>query len=434
MSKSVIQATIAKNATDKGNRVLFLVHRIELCQQIADTFIRCGVDLNLCQIDTVQTVTRRLDVTDEPKLIITDECHHSLSKSYKNIYDRFPAAVRLGFTATPVRLGSGGLGEVYSSMVEGVSTEWLIKNGYLSPYEYYSVKLVDTESLRVRAGEYVKGDVKELMGKSVIYGEAVKTWQKIASGKKTIVYCASIEASKDTVKQFQEAGVKAAHLDGTTAALERRKTIRDFRDGEITILSNVDLFGEGFDVPDCECVVLLRPTMSLTLHIQQSMRSMRYKKGKTAIIIDHVGNVYRHGLPDDVREWTLEAKRKKEENEQHVKQCPMCFAVVKNTQAECPICGHVFVQTPQERAEAEKKQAEIERIQREDLIRAKPYEEYKKCTSFEELDSFRKAKGYKFLWTIRKAIELNIKLPQKYVYLARRFIHDRNRFNEPYQT
>lgn len=420
--KSVIQATIAKSATDKGNPVLFIVHRKELCRQIADTFVKCGVDLNLCQINMVQTVSRRLNKTAwKPKLIITDECHHALSDSYMKIYEHYPEATRLGFTATPTRLNHGGLGEVFESMVTGVSTKWLIENGYLAPYEYYSVKLVDTDKLKTRAGEYVTADVQTLMEQRYIYGEALKTWRSIAEGKKTIIYCASIDSSIKTVEQFKEYGVRAAHLDSKTNSYARDETIRKFREGELDVLSNVELFGEGFDVPDCECVILLRPTMSLTLHIQQSMRSMRYKENKTAIIIDHVGNVYRHGLPDDNREWSLDAKKKKQQNEIKVKQCPICFAVVNNFETHCPKCGYVFPHNESSASEPEKIETELKRITAEDLKNL-PYNDYKKCTSFEEMENFRKAKKYKFMWTLRKCIELKIEIPSKYEYMVRRFI------------
>ncbi len=421
--KSVIQASIAKSATDKGNRVLFLVHRRELCQQIANTFVKCKVDLNLCDIEMVQTVSRRLKKEPKwkPDIIITDECHHALSKSYTNIYDYYPDAVRLGFTATPVRLGSGGLGEVFGSMVEGVSTEWLIENKFLSPYTYYSVKLAETDALRTRAGEFIASDVSELMEKNYIYGEALENWLKLAKDKKTIIYCASIEASKQTVNKFKEQGIRAEHLDGTTPTLKRMQVIKDFREGRITVLSNVDLFGEGFDVPDCECVVLLRPTMSLTLHIQQSMRSMRYKEGKQALIIDHVGNVYRHGLPDDKREWTLKAKKKKLQSEIKVKQCPVCFAVLPNNLKNCTKCGYEFTVSA-ERAEAEQKDTELSEITRDDILRALPYDDYKKITTWEEMELFRKARKYKFAWSIRKCLELHIPIPNKYAYMMRRYV------------
>ena len=421
--KSVIQASIAKSATDKGNNVLFLVHRKELCEQIEDTFKKCGVDLRFCQIAMVQTVSRRLGKRSwKPKLIITDECHHSLSASYTKIYTYYQDAIRLGFTATPCRLDRSGLGEIYECMVESVSTALLIKNGYLSPYRYYSAKLVDTDGLRTSRGEYVAADVNELMNKRLIFGQVLENWRKFADGKKTIVYCASVELSEKTAQQFQAIGVNAAHLDGTTPKERRKRVIQDFRDGKITILSNVDLFGEGFDVPDCECVILLRPTMSLTLHIQQSMRSMRYKKGKTAIIIDNVGNVYRHGLPDDQRDWDLHGKRRKEKSEIIVKQCPICYSCVPNTAKVCPYCSHLFQQTEAERAEMEKINTELQQIKAEDVLRQKPYNAYKEIDNWDDMERFRKAKKYHPLWGIRKCIELGIPVPRKYHRLEERFI------------
>ena len=414
--KSVIQAAIARSATSRNNRVLFLVHRRELCRQIEDTFTACGVDMSICDISMVQTASRRIDALAAPKLIITDECHHSSSESYRRIYERFADTMRVGFTATPCRLGQGGIGDVYDSLVEGVSTRWLIDNGYLSDYEYYCVKLTDTNGLHTRRGEYIASEVSELMERRAIYGSTLETYRKRADGKKTIIYCASVKASKETIDEFKRAGYSAEHVDGTTPTAERERIINDFREGRINILSNVDLFGEGFDVPDCECVILLRPTLSLTLHIQQSMRSMRYKEGKTALIIDHVGNVYKHGLPDDVREWTLEAKKKTQKNGVLVKQCPRCMKCLPNTAKKCE-CGYEFAQE-ERKTDIEVLDVELKKIERADL----KYGDYVKCRTFDEMDAFRKAKKYKFMWTLRKCIELGIPYPSKYEYMVRRFM------------
>ena len=134
LGKSIIQAEIAKNANAKGNRVIFIVHRKELCEQIRNTFIKNGVDMNLTSINMVQTLTRRLDKTLEPALIVVDECHHVLSKSYMNIIDYFPKSLVLGFTATPCRLDTSGL-TIFNDIVEGVSTRWLIDNRYMADYK-----------------------------------------------------------------------------------------------------------------------------------------------------------------------------------------------------------------------------------------------------------------------------------------------------------
>ena len=147
--KSVIVAEIAKRTTGNGRRVLFLVHRQELCEQITNTFRKWGVDMLRCQIMMVQTAARRIAKLPEPSLIITDENHHSLAKSYQSVYDAFPHAYRVGVTATPVRLDGSGLGDVNDALIQGVSAKWLIQNRFLSPYDYYAPSLVDLTGISI---------------------------------------------------------------------------------------------------------------------------------------------------------------------------------------------------------------------------------------------------------------------------------------------
>ena len=420
--KSIIQGTIAQLTTKRKNRVLFLVHRKELCQQIEGTFKLCGVDFKNCSVMMVQTACRRLHKMLRPDLIIVDEAHHILSSSYIKILEYYKGVPVLGFTATPSRMNEGGLGAVFQELILSVSTKWLIENHYLAPYRYFSVQLADASKLHTKRGDYDKAELEELMNKSAIFGGAVENWLKLANGKKTIVYCSSIETSKNTVKAFQDAGIAAAHLDGTTPKAEREGVVNDFRTGKIKVLSNVDLFGEGFDVPDCEAVVLLRPTQSLTLHIQQSMRSMRYdpkNPEKVAIILDHVGNYTRHGLPDDEREWSLEAKARKvkKKDEKPIKQCPVCFSVVDSSVKICPYCMHVFKPEPR----AERKTVEGYTLEE---ITKMPYADYIKFETWEGLEEFRKLKKYKIGWSFRRAAELGIAIPRKYWYQINHYYSD----------
>ena len=367
--------------------------------------------MSLCDVSMVQTVSRRLGKLPDYDLIITDEAHHSTAKTYTKIYDYYSHVTRLGFTATPIRLNKGGLGDVYSDLITSVSTQWLIENHYLSPYKYYSVKLADTQKLRTVAGEFKQDEVAELMENKEIYGDTVKQWKRLAEGKKTIVYCASVEASKMTSERFSAEGYKSIAIDGKTPQNERETAMERFRQGEITILCNCELFGEGLDVPDCECVVLLRPTQSLTLFIQQSMRSMRYMPGKTAIIIDHVGNCYRHGLPDDEREWSLEPKQK-QENIVKIRECKNCFSVYPPTKSKCPYCG---AEATHEIRKTDKKTVEV------DLVELKRTEEIKntdyadlKAETWEDVVKIQKARGYKFGWCLRYAKLNEIPIPKKY--------------------
>lgn len=399
--KSCIVAEIAKRTTYKGNNVLFLIHRKELKEQIEDTFSRWGVDMSRCDIMMVQTACRRTNKISSPSLIITDENHHCLASSYKKIYSSFPQSKRLGVTATPVRLNGDGLGDVNDELIIGVTAKWLIKNRFLSPYTYYAPSVADLTHLKVSRGEYVTADIEKLLAKNTVFGDVIEHYKKLAYGKQAICYCASVKHSESMAEAFRDAGISAEHIDATSSPGERARIIEDFRNGKIKILCNVDLISEGFDVPDCECSILLRPTKSLTLFIQQSMRCMRYKDGKTAIIIDHVGNYLTHGLPDDERSWTLAKKDRKirenkAETEVNAKMCPKCFAVF-SPKTVCPYCGYEIPK--QVRNIKEESKTELRKIDGIKLDFNSPAQ----CRSMSDLILYAKKKGYKAGWAYYQA-------------------------------
>lgn len=405
--KSVMMAEMAKCATDKGNRVLFLVHRQELCEQIFRTFVKWGVNMHLCQIGMVQTISRWLERTPKPKLIITDENHHSLASSYKKIYGYWPDVPRIGVTATPIRLNGSGLGDVNDILIMGPTVKQLIEWGNLSPFRYYAPKVIDTSKLRIKNGDYVQADVNELFNQNAIYGDVIGHYKKLSDGLRAVCYCAGIEQSKKMAFEFSKAGIVARHLDGDTPKDARSKVVQQFRDGEIKILCNVDLISEGFDVPDCNTAILLRPTQSLALYIQQAMRCMRYKPDKTAIIIDHVGNVNRFGMPDMDREWSLAAKKKGSKSrveEVPIRQCMECFAVFRQEDRACPNCGW----------KPEKQVREIDEIKNEELVEVEEqpfildYRQPEDCHSLAELQELAKNRGYKSGWAWFQAKRLNI--------------------------
>lgn len=393
--KSVIIAAAAKNFTDRQKRVLFLVHRKELCEQISAAFMNFGVDPLYCKIVMVQTLVRRLAQEPEPDLIITDENHHSLAKTYKKIYDFFPNAKRLGVTATPQRTDGSGLHDVNDILIEGVNAKWLIENKFLSPYYYYAPN-IKTPKFRIKNGDFDQSQVADFFKKNVktIYGDVLRHYRRLADGKQAICYLPTVEISRLTAAQFKSSGITAAHIDGTTPKNERDKIISDFRNGNIKILCNVDIISEGFDVPDCECVILLRPTQSLILFIQQSMRCMRYKEGKRAVIIDHVNNIDRHGFPDAEREWTLDGKPKIK-GSAPTKTCPKCYAVIPANAVECPHCEYEF-------EPHEKRQTVTENIDLVNLTelqdKVKFYLSPKECTNTEELRIYARQHGYKSGW------------------------------------
>lgn len=404
--KSVIISDIARMTTLKGNRVLFLVHRKELIEQIQGTFQENNVDMNLVYFGMVQTVARRLDKINKPQLIITDENHHGMAKTYRKIYDYFSDVPKLGFTATPIRLNGSGLGDINDILIEEVDAKWLIENSYLSPYKYYAPKLIDTDNLKLNSmREFSSTSIDAVMNENKIYGDVIKHYKELADGEQAIAYCHNVEASKQVASEFNQHGIKAVHIDAKTPKSERTEIINKFRRKEIQVLTNVDLIGEGFDVPDCSTVIMLRPTQSLSLYIQQSMRGMRYRPGKTSIIIDHVDNVRRHGLPDMEREWSLEGKKKADNSpaEVPIRECINCFAVYPPTEKACPMCGHVPEVKEVKDYEVDET-AELEELGDEEKEEIKMiFKTPEECSSFAELAELGKSLGYKPGWSYYQA-------------------------------
>ncbi len=414
--KSIVAGAIAKAATDKGNRVLFLVHRAELCEQISDTFFNlCNVNAELCDIMMIQTARRRLSKIQKPVLIIVDETH-VFNQAYEKVFEYFSDSFKIGFTATPCRLNQGGLGNLFEDLLTSVSTRWLIDNKYLSEYRYFSFPLIDTSKLHTRAGEFVQEEVEKLLDNTAVFSGTVNQYQKITPGKKAMIYCGSIKASKEIVEEFNRNGITAAHVDGTMSKKERERIVSEYRQGKITVVSNVDLFGVGFDDKDIEVTILLRPTQSLALAVQQNMRCMRYKEGKTAIILDCCGNVVRHGLPDDNREWTLEPKAK-QQNMIKIRECPMCFSVYPPTKQKCPYCGYAAVKEIQ-RKDKEVVEIDLVEMQRQEDIRNTRLSDADLRT-WPEVVEFQKLHKYKFAWCIRYAAMNDIPIPDKYNYMRK---------------
>ena len=398
--KTVIAAKLAQNVISAtGKNVLFLVHRRELVKQTADSFRRLGVDMQKARVCMVQTLCRKPRAVSNLGLIITDEGHHAKAQSYEKIYRDHKNVRKIMLTATPQRLDGKGLGDVCDCMVQGVDAEWLINHGYLSNYKYFAPNLIDASTLKKSRGEYTVKSIDKAFEDARIYGNVVRYYRQLAGGKQAILYAASIAQSKKNCKKFLDENVSAAHIDGNTPKAERDEIIKKFRDRKIQVLCNVDIVGEGFDVPDCEAVILLRPTVSLALHIQQSMRCMRYEEGKTAIIIDHVNNRDRHGLPDDKREWTLDGMQSKRRDEKLTREriCPSCFLIIPyDTSIEtCPHCGFTF---PKRKAKELKTDESVELVEVSRKIKIGLGLKPEECTNVEELKAVARERGYKSGW------------------------------------
>lgn len=347
--KTVIMAEIARKTTDKGNRVMFIVHRKEVLVQAKATFRKQDVNMNLATLGMVQTLTRRVNKLDEPQLILIDEAHHALSQSYRRIISTFPNAYILYFTATPIRTGHDQLDQIADDIIVGKSIKWLTQHHFLAPFHYYGLGDIDRSKLRKAHGDYSSDSMNEAISRQ-IYGHIVDQYQRLAKGKQAVVYCHSIASAKEVTKKFHEAGITAEEIDGGTDKKVRDKLVQQFRDQQLTILVNVNLFTEGVDLPNVDCVIMARPTSSLALYLQFSMRCLNPRKGKTAIIIDHVDNFLNFGLPNNDRNWSeaiiTKNKRKAKSNTDNgpaIAQCNYCFGTFYRDQITdgcCPLCGH----------------------------------------------------------------------------------------------
>lgn len=355
--KTIMTGWMIKESLRRDKRSIFFVHRHELIEQTAKTFAALDIPFGIIssgfkmqpeipvQIASVQTLARRVDCLTEPDFLICDECHHILANTYKKILDAFPRAYLLGVTATPQRMGGITLYDIFSSMVQSLSVDELINLGNLTRFNYFAPAIgVDLHNVRVKFGEFNNDDLERVMDDKKIIGGIVDNYRKLASDKSAICYCVNVKHSKSVADAFARAGIPAAHCDGETPKQTRAAIVEDFRRGKLKVLCNAELFGEGFDVPRCQAVILARPTQSLTLYIQQAMRSMRPDPddpNKVAIIIDHVQNYLRHGLPNENHDWSLEPNFA-EEKKRKPRLCPNCNSVVPYKIKFCPRCGYQF--------------------------------------------------------------------------------------------
>lgn len=379
-------------------KVLILTHRRELLQQHRDL-------IDDARIEMVFTEKNHLDPSQRPDLLIVDEAHLSAANTWRKVIDYYDTYT-VGFTATPERLDGKPLGDIYEDMVQGKNIRWLIDEGYLAPFEYYAPFTVDASDIR-HGDDYVVDELEKLMMDRKIYSEAVRSYQRLADGKKALVYCVSIKHAEAVAESFREAGYKAVAVSSKTPTAERERIIRH---ENWDVLCNCNIVSEGISLPDVECCILLRPTMSTALHIQQSQRCMRYKPGKTAIIIDCVANYSRHGLPDEPIEWSLDHSHTKHKSHNadgsySIRVCPECFQTFK-TAPVCPYCGAEY---PVQGRELEViKDVELKRIQAEEAkaaeqVRKQMRTEVGRAKSIEDLRRIAKERGYAPGWIWKMA-------------------------------
>lgn len=340
-----------------------------IIQQQIETFKRsCYDPSSPCAVAGVDTLIRRTNELKHWLPQVTfwtiDEAHHVIkSNKWGKAVDLFPNAKGLGLTATPLRADGKGLGRhadgVFDTMVVGPTMRELINQGYLCDYRIFNqpsdLDLTPVPVSKV-TGDYNPQKLKLQVRKSHIVGDVVKHYQRIALSKQAIVFASDIENATDIVNKFQLAGIKAELITSKTDDTIRVELLKRFKQKQIQIIVNVDILGEGFDVPGIEVGIFARPTESYGLYVQQFGRILRTLEGKDkAIIIDHVGNVIRHGLPDAVKRWSLNRREagsssKRDPDAIPVRACynPECMAVYEAIYKQCPYCGTVHI--PQSRS------------------------------------------------------------------------------------
>lgn len=407
--KTALTAFMLGSASQKGHRCWFTVHRRELIKQSASTFgmvgIRHGVvaagfaqdPRPLVQIAGIQTLARRFHRLAPPKIIVWDEAHHVAAASWSVVHNSFPRSIHIGLTATPERLDGRGLGNWFDVMVRGPNVAELIEAGYLSPYRLFAPPPPQAlESVHTRAGDFLSKEASAVMRGRTVIGDALGHYRKHAGGKRAVVFCCDIEHSRAVVTAFNAAGIPAAHVDGETPAEERDGAILGFQAGHLKILSNVELFGEGFDLPAIECAILLRPTYSTALYLQQVGRALRICEGKTqAVILDHAGNSYRHGLPDEERDWTLADRERQTKGKAEgpaVQVCPQCLSAIRRDAETCNYCG--FPLPRRERAAVTEVAGELAEVDVIAMRRAAKREQAAAAT-LEELTELARKRKYR---------------------------------------
>lgn len=355
---------------------------------------------NPLQIASINTLVKRLNEYDNTQVVVFDEAHHVSSNTWAMVSNHYPNAIHIGLSATPCRLDGKPLSGFFDVMVEETSTKELIKDGYLVPFKYYAPSVLDERDLVLGSnGEYTKKSIEKTISGSAVIGNNITIYKEKFNGKRNIVFAVNRKHGEDICKRYNEAGIKCEYLDGTNTQRERDDILSRFDKGITKVLVNVDLFGEGFDLPAIEVVSLLRPTHSTALYLQQVGRALRPCKeiGKQeAIILDHVNNYKRHGFPDDEREWSLDGTiktKKATESTIALKRCPNCFQVHKPA-LSCPNCGYIY---PRDGKIIEEINGNLV------LVGSSEEKEEKRkevllVKTFKELVNIEKKRGYKFGW------------------------------------
>lgn len=447
---------MAGEAASRDWNVLFLAHRRELIEQASLTLGRFGIRHGLVmagnksklverrhwqelghsmidraarvQVASVQTYVERMkDLTWKPRLILIDEAHHvAQGNLWGRIIEAYPDAFVVGYSATPERLDGRGLGVhadgYFEELVLGPSPSELIARGFLSQPEIYIPDVLNMKGCKKSGGDFERNAAAELVRSAKIVGSAVEYYGKLCPGEPAVAFCANIEEAESTAREFAAAGFRAAHVDGSLSDADRSDRLRGLSTGKWQVITSADLIGEGVDIPVIRAAILLRPTDSLVLNIQQCGRAGRpvYAPGydleteegrlaaiaasnkPTSIILDHCGNTFRHGLITEDREWSLDGRRRgtRAANDNtpsvNVRQCPKCFFAHVPAPA-CPHCNYVYevMREAPEQIDGTLKKVDAEF---EAALRRQMKAEERQCETLDDWKELARKRGHKEGW------------------------------------
>ena len=443
--KTVVIAALARHFVALGKRVLVLAHRRELIRQASSKLKAAGLahgivapghlpSDNIVQVASVQTLGRRLTGRQATgyDVIIVDEAHHSVAGAWSKVIAANPKAVVIGVTATPERLDGRGLGVAcggtYSKLCLGPTVAELQAEGHLVHARVFAPSVPDLKGVAKRAGDYAVEALAGAMQQGGLTGDAVEHYRRHAHGQPAIAFCASVSHAQSVAAAFREAGYRAVAVDGDTPAAERDAAIIGLETGATEVLCACDLLSEGLDLPAVACVILLRPTKSLCLHVQQVGRGLRPADRKDCLVVlDHSGNCLAHGLPDENHACTLDGKRKRSPTAAAIRQCPSCFRIHRPA-ASCPECGLVYAVADGKKPRQPKSckgdlveltpaaiiaaaKASARKSERQEVLRTIPLHDLLgAATDMKALQAIAVAKGFKAGWAYHEAKKRGIRI------------------------
>lgn len=402
---------MAKNAVERGKKVLILSHRSELLTQSGGALESFNLKPILIQgtsklytfnhniyVGMAQTISRRLkkegysEFLNSFDLVIIDEAHEQIFNTILPLFNE--NCIVIGATATPERKGNQiSLDLFYNKIVEEVKISELINLGFLAKPLTYGVK-IDLSDIGMKGNDYDEQQVGNKFNEVKLYEGVYENYIKITPNKKTVIFASNVESSKQLVLDFKLKGLPIEHLDGYTDPKERKRILKWFKDTPNAMISNYGILTTGFDQPDIEVVILYRATKSLPLYLQMCGRGGRKTKDKNNFyILDFGNNVTTHGLWENDRDWSIKKKRKKD-GIAPVKECPSCNGIYPIMISLCPNCKHIF-----EKSEEEKQEAIIAELK---LLTNSDIKEKLKTADFKTLNDIQKAKGYSKRWVFHQ--------------------------------